>query len=481
MATVKGDVHDIGKNIVGVVLACNNFEIIDLGVMVPCDKILKAAQEHKVDIIGLSGLITPSLDEMVYVAKEMQRLGFKIPLMIGGATTSKTHTAVKIAPQYDNTSVHVLDASRAVSVASSLLAENESDRNAYFNAIVNDQELIREQRAKRTSAKKYLSYAQSRKNKIRLDWENYSAPKPTFLGVKTIEDMDLAVLRPYIDWTPFFQSWQLAGKFPAILSDEVVGETASNLYRDAQEMLDKLIAEKWFSASAVLGFFTANSVADDDLELYADESRTELIAKLHHLRQQREKAEGQPNNSLADFIAPKESGKSDYIGGFAVTAGLGIEPQVKSFEAANDDYSAILLKALADRFAEAFAEYLHEQVRKNYWGYAADEKWNNEELIDEKYQGIRPAPGYPACPDHTEKRTLFQLLEVEKRAGISLTESCAMYPAASVSGWYFSHPESKYFGLGNIEKDQVESYAERKGMSVDEAEKWLMPVLNYDI
>ncbi len=481
MATVKGDVHDIGKNIVGVVLACNNFEIIDLGVMVPCDKILKAAVEHKVDIIGLSGLITPSLDEMVYVAKEMQRLGMKMPLMIGGATTSKTHTAVKIAPQYEGTSVHVLDASRAVSVASSLLTENDTDRNAYLTAIVNDQELIREQRAKRTSAKKYLTYSQARKNKIRLNWENYTAPKPTFFGVKSIEDMDLSILRPYIDWTPFFQSWQLAGKFPAILTDEVVGETASNLYRDAQEMLDNLIAEKWFSASAVLGFFPTNSLHDDDLEIYADESRKETIAMLHHLRQQREKAEGQPNNSLADFIAPKDSGIADYIGGFAVTAGLGIEPQVKKFEESNDDYSAILLKALADRFAEAFAEYLHEQVRKNYWGYAANETWNSEELIDEKYQGIRPAPGYPACPDHTEKRTLFQLLDVEKRAGIILTESCAMYPAASVSGWYFSHPESKYFGLGNIEKDQVESYATRKGMTVDEAEKWLMPVLNYDI
>lgn len=481
MATVKGDVHDIGKNIVGVVLACNNFEIIDLGVMVSCDKILKAAKEHNVDMIGLSGLITPSLDEMVYAAKEMEREGFDIPLLIGGATTSKTHTAVKVAQKYHGAVVHVLDASRAVTVASSLLNENKEERQAYMQAVLDDQEIIREQRAKRVSAKKYLTYTQARKNKIKLDWEGYTPPKPSFLGVKTIEEMDLAVLRNYIDWTPFFQSWQLAGKYPAILSDEVVGEEATNLFQDAQEMLDKIIAGKWLKANAIVGFFPTNSINDDDLEVYADDTRSEVKAILHHLRQQREKAAGQSNNSLADFIAPKETGLADYIGGFAVTAGLGIEEWVKKFEEANDDYNAILLKALADRYAEAFAEYLHEQVRKELWGYAADEKLSEEELITEKYQGIRPAPGYPACPEHTEKRTLFDLLQVEERVGIVLTESCAMYPAASVSGWYFSHPQSKYFGLGNIEKDQVESYARRKSMSTAEAERWLMPVLNYDI
>lgn len=481
LATVKGDVHDIGKNIVGVVLACNNFEIIDLGVMISCDKILKAAQEHKVDIIGLSGLITPSLDEMVYVAKEMKRLGFTIPLLIGGATTSKTHTAVKIAPQYDGLSLHVLDASRAVTVAGSLLTENVEERQNYLNQILLEQEQIREQRAKRTSAKKYLSFSQSKRNKLKLDWSNYDPPKPSFLGVKTIEDMDLSILRKYIDWTPFFQSWQLAGKYPEILKDEIVGEESQKLFDDAQDMVDKLIAEKWISARAVFGFFPTNSVNDDDLEVYSDDNRADVKAVLHHLRQQREKAQGQSNNSLADFIAPKESGKADYIGSFAVTAGIGIESWVKKFEEANDDYSAILLKALADRFAEAFAEYLHEKVRKEYWGYDAAENLSNEALIEENYRGIRPAPGYPACPEHTEKRTLFSLMDVEAKAGIILTESCAMYPAASVSGWYFSHPESKYFGLGNIEKDQVESYAQRKGMTVDEAEKWLMPVLNYDI
>lgn len=479
LATVKGDVHDIGKNIVGVVLACNNFEIIDLGVMVPGPEILKKAKEHGVDMIGLSGLITPSLDEMVYVAKEMERQGFNVPLLIGGATTSKTHTSVKIAPQYSGPTIHVLDASRAVTVAGSLT--NEQGKAGYLQANIEEQERIRVQRAKRTSAKRYLTYKKAKVNKLQLDWENYQVPKPNKMGVHTIEDMDLKVLCQYIDWTPFFSSWQLAGKYPAILEDEVVGEAATKLFEDAQEMLDKLIAEKWLTAKAVIGLFPTNAVNDDDLEVYSDENRTEILTELHHLRQQRQKAAGKPNYSLADFLAPKETGKIDYIGGFAVTAGIGIEEHVKRFEAANDDYNAILLKALADRMAEAFAEYMHQQCRKDYWGYAADESWENEELIKEQYQGIRPAPGYAACPEHTEKRSLFELLEVEKRTGIKLTESCAMYPAASVSGWYFSHPESKYFGLGNIEKDQVESYAERKGMTVEEAEKWLMPVLNYDI
>jgi 5-methyltetrahydrofolate--homocysteine methyltransferase len=479
LATVKGDVHDIGKNIVGVVLACNNFEIIDLGVMVPGQKILDEAKAHGVDMIGLSGLITPSLDEMVYVAKEMERQGFNIPLLIGGATTSKTHTSVKIAPQYSGPSIHVLDASRAVTVAGSLT--NEQEKPNYLKANLEEQERIRVQRAKRTSAKKYLTYKKAKANKLQLDWEAYTPPTPNKMGLHTIEDMDLNILRDYIDWTPFFTSWQLAGKYPAILEDEVVGEEATKLFHDAQEMLDNIIKEKWLKAKAVVGFFPANSLNDDDLEVYANEERKETIANLHHLRQQRQKAAGKPNFSLADFVAPKETGKADYIGGFAVTAGIGIEEHVKRFEAANDDYNAILLKALADRFAEAFAEYMHEQARKEYWGYATDEQLSKEDLIKEGYRGIRPAPGYPACPEHTEKRTLFELLEVEKRTGIKLTESCAMYPAASVSGWYFSHPESKYFGLGNIEKDQVESYAERKGMTVEEAEKWLMPVLNYDI
>lgn len=483
MATVKGDVHDIGKNIVGIVLACNNYEIVDLGVMVPADKILKAAREHQVDIIGLSGLITPSLDEMVYVAKEMQRQGFKIPLMIGGATTSKTHTAVKIEPQYqDGAVVHVLDASRSVTVASSLLNENEADQANYVASIRAEFERVRLQRGNRKSAKKYLTYKKARENKLALDWADYTPPTPTFTGTKVLHNIDLNTLREYIDWTPFFTSWQLRGRYPQIFEDEIIGEESQKLFDDAQVMLDRMIREQWLQADAVLGFYPANTVEDDVIEVYADESRTEVVHTLHHLRQQRQKAPGQANYSLADFLAPKESGVADYIGGFAVTAGNGpFEEKVKAFEANLDDYSAIMLKALADRLAEALAEYLHEQVRRVYWGYAQDEQLSNEELIKERYRGIRPAPGYPACPEHTEKRTLFQLLEATKHTNIQLTESCAMYPASSVSGWYFSHPESRYFGLGNIERDQVESYAQRKGMHREEAERWLMPVLNYDI
>lgn len=483
MATVKGDVHDIGKNIVGIVLACNNYEIVDLGVMVTCDNILKAAREHQVDIIGLSGLITPSLDEMVYVAKEMQRQDFKIPLMIGGATTSKTHTAVKIEPQYENGPVvHVLDASRSVTVASSLLNENEAEQAAYVANIREELERVRKQRGNRKSAKKYLTYKKARANKLQLEWNGYQPACPTFTGTQTLHNVNLKVLRNYIDWTPFFTSWQLRGKFPAILDDEIVGEESRRLYNDAQVMLDQIIDEQWLTADAVLGFYPANTVNDDSIEVYSDDSRTKVLETLHHLRQQRQKAPGQANYSLADFIAPKESGVADYIGGFAVTAGNGqLKERIRAFEKALDDYSAILLKALADRLAEALAEYLHEQVRLHYWGYVSNEQLSNEELIRERYQGIRPAPGYPACPEHTEKRTLFRLMNVTEQSGIELTESCAMYPAASVSGWYFSHPESRYFGLGNIERDQVDAYAERKGMHREEAERWLMPVLNYDI
>ncbi|BDS13961.1 methionine synthase [Aureispira anguillae] len=482
MATVKGDVHDIGKNIVGIVLACNNYEIVDLGVMVSCDAILKAAKKEQVDIIGLSGLITPSLDEMVYVAKEMERQGFDIPLMIGGATTSKTHTAVKIEPQYkNNIAVHVLDASRSVTVASSLLNKNKEEQEAYVEAIRNEFEEVRVRRGNRKSAKKYLTYRKARENKLQLDWANYTPPVPLFTGTKLFKDFDLNTLRKYIDWTPFFTSWQLRGKYPEILKDEIVGVEAQKLFDDAQVLLERIVNEKWLTATAVIGFFPANSVNDDDIEVYTDETRSTLAYTLRNLRQQRQKAPGQANYCLTDFIAPKESGVKDYIGGFAVTAGGNIEQWVKKFEADLDDYNAIMTKALADRLAEAFAEYMHEQVRKIHWGYDQAESLNNEELIKERYQGIRPAPGYPACPEHTEKRTLFQLLDVEAQTGIQLTESCAMYPAASVSGWYFSHPESKYFGLGNIEKDQVEAYAQRKGMHREEAERWLMPVLNYDI
>lgn len=477
LATVKGDVHDIGKNIVGVVLGCNNYDIIDLGVMVPANKILQVAREEQVDVIGLSGLITPSLDEMVYVAKEMKRLGFTLPLLIGGATTSKTHTAVKIEPEYDGPIVHVLDASRAVTVVSNLLSEDEDLMSNYVLDVKASYQKIRDQRAGRTSHKKYLPLTAARSNKQVIDWSNYTPPKPTFQGVKIYDAIPIEDLTDYIDWTPFFSSWQLAGKFPAILEDEVVGIEAQKLYNDARSMLRRIIDEKWLTARAVIGLFPANASTDDDLEVYANDERQEVKAVLHHLRQQQQKAAGRFNHSLADFIAPKSTGLADYIGAFAVTAGIGIEKWVEQFERDHDDYQAILVKALADRLAEATAEYMHAKVRKELWAYAGEENLENNDLIAEKYQGIRPAPGYPACPEHTEKQSLFDLLSVEENIGIKLTESYAMYPAASVSGWYFSHPESKYFGLGKITTEQVKDYAARKGMSTEEASRWLAPVL----
>ncbi|MCB9307763.1 MAG: methionine synthase [Lewinellaceae bacterium] len=484
LATVKGDVHDIGKNIVGVVLGCNNYEIVDLGVMVPADKILKTALEEQVDVIGLSGLITPSLDEMVHVAREMQRLNIRLPLLIGGATTSKTHTAVKVEPQYSNAPVvHVLDASRSVAVVSALLTKNKTDHAQFRQKVKEEYEQIRIQRAGRQASKEYRSLADARAHRFQPDWSFYEAPKPQMTGVRRFDDYSLEELSEYIDWTPFFQSWQLAGKFPAILDDEVVGTEAKKLYHDAQAMLRQIIDEKWLTARGVIGLFPANAVEGDSISVFEDDSRTTVRCTLHHLRQQNLKAPGQPNYCLSDFIAPFDeqgkASKSDYLGAFAVTAGIGIEEHIRRFEAAHDDYSAILLKALADRLAEAFAERMHERVRKEFWGYASSESLDNQDLIAEKYRGIRPAPGYPACPEHTEKRSLWQLLEPDK-SGITLTESFAMYPAAAVSGWYFSHPESKYFGLGQIGKDQVEDYARRKGMSLQEAERWLAPVLNYD-
>lgn len=477
LATVKGDVHDIGKNIVGVVLGCNNFEIIDLGVMVPADKILDTAIKENVDIVGLSGLITPSLDEMVHVAREMERRKMTLPLLIGGATTSKVHTAVKVEPKYSGVTVHVLDASRSVGVVSALLSKNEDNRNNFILDVKDQYEKMRVRRQAQLSAKKYVSLAEARVNKMVLDFENYVPPTPRFLGTRTFRNYDLNVLRDYIDWTPFFSSWQLAGKFPAILSDKVVGKEATKLYDDAQAMLDDIIAHGWVEAEAVVGLWKAQSDGDD-VNLY-DEDGTPM-QRLHFLRQQRLKAKGQSNYCLADFIAP-EGTQQDYIGAFAVTAGKNIEGKVKEFEAAHDDYRAIMLKALADRLVEALAEHMHERIRKEFWGYADDESLENESLINEKYQGIRPAPGYPACPEHTEKATLFELLNVEEEISMTLTEHYAMYPAASVSGWYFSHPESRYFGLGQISEDQVIDYASRKGMSREEAERWMAPFLNYEL
>ncbi|MBL8644976.1 MAG: methionine synthase [Rhodospirillaceae bacterium] len=479
MATVKGDVHDIGKNIVGVVLQCNNYEVVDLGVMVPCAKILETAKAENADMIGLSGLITPSLDEMVYVAKEMQREGMKIPLLIGGATTSKVHTAVKIAPGYEEPVVYVLDASRAVGVASSLLsATQKPDFAAGINA---EYEKVRDTHNRAQTQKKRQSLADARANKLKTDWKAYTPERPRVLGLTVFEDYDLAELTRRIDWTPFFQTWELAGKYPDILADKVVGETARTLYNDAQAMLQRLIGEKWLTAKAVIGLWPANSINDDDIEVYADDKRDRVIATLRGLRQQMvREGTDRANLCLADFIAPKGSGVADYIGGFAVTAGHGAEEKAKQFEAAHDDYASILVKALADRMAEAFAERMHERVRKEFWGYAVGETLTNEQLIAEQYRGIRPAPGYPASPDHTEKATLWKLLDAETNAGIKLTESFAMWPGASVSGLYFAHPEAKYFGVGKIERDQVEDLAKRKGKSLPEMERWLAPNLNYD-
>jgi len=477
LATVKGDVHDIGKNIVGVVLACNNYEIVDLGVMVPAERILKEAKEQNVDVIGLSGLITPSLDEMVYLAKEMERDGFDIPLLIGGATTSRVHTAVKIEERYKKgQAVHVLDASKAVTVVESLLG---SKKEAFISNIKEEYSNMREMHARKRADKQFVSLANARANKFKIEWKAEDIAKPNKLGLTQFEDFPLTDLVDYIDWTPFFQTWELAGRYPRILTDEVVGDAATKLFADAQEMLKQLISEKWISANGVVGIWPANAIGDD-VELYTDESRTEVASVVHSLRQQSKKAASVANLALADFVAPKETGLQDYMGGFAVTAGLGIEKKIAEFEADHDDYNSILLKALADRFAEAFAEKLHEVVRKETWGYEPNEKLSAEELVREKYRGIRPAPGYPACPDHTEKPELFKLLNATSLTGMTLTDSLAMMPAASVSGWYFSHAESKYFGLGKIEKDQVEDYAERKGMELKQVERWLGPNLNYD-
>ena len=483
MATVKGDVHDIGKNIVGVVLGCNGYDIVDLGVMVPAEKILQTAITEKCDIIGLSGLITPSLDEMVHVAKEMQRQGFTLPLMIGGATTSKAHTAVKIEPQYRNDAVvYVTDASRAVGVATQLLSKEL--KAGFVERTRADYVEVRERTANRSARTERLSYAKAVANKPAFNWLGYQAPKPSFTGTRVLEDIDLAVLAEYIDWTPFFISWDLAGKYPRILTDEVVGEAATALFDDAQAMLSKLIDEKLIKARAVFGFWPANQVRDDDLEVYGEDGQP--LATLHHLRQQTIKPEGKPNLSLADFVAPKETGVTDYMGGFIVTAGIGAEELAKDYERKGDDYNSIMVKALADRLAEACAEWLHERVRKEHWGYAADETLDNEALIREQYKGIRPAPGYPACPDHTEKATLFKLLDPEAsfneagRSGVFLTEHYAMFPAAAVSGWYFAHPEAQYFAVGKIDKDQVGSYTERKGQELAVTERWLAPNLGYD-
>ena len=477
MATVKGDVHDIGKNIVGVVLQCNNYEVIDIGVMVPAETILHEAEKHDVDIIGLSGLITPSLDEMVHMASEMERLGMKQPLMIGGATTSRIHTAVKIDPRYSDAVVYVADASRAVGVAGELLSNER--RDGYVQGIKDEYARMREQRESRDSTRKTVSLEQARENGYFEDWDNYTPPVPSFTGIKTFNDYDLAELVDYIDWTPFFHTWELAGKFPKILEDEVVGDEATRLFNDAQTMLQRIIDEKWLKAKAVIGFFPANSF-DDDILVFADDDRDEVVTKLHHLRQQLAKPSDRPNWCLSDFVAPAETEIKDYIGAFAVTTGIGIEEHVKRFEANHDDYSSILLKALADRLAEAFAERMHERVRKEFWAYAPDENLSNDELIAENYQGIRPAPGYPACPDHTEKQTLWQLIEPDQNAEVEITESFAMLPASSVSGWYFSHPKSQYFGTGKIQRDQIEDYADRKGMEQRVVERWLSSVLGYD-
>ncbi|MCM2399003.1 methionine synthase [Rhizobium sp. S95] len=477
MATVKGDVHDIGKNIVGVVLACNNYDIIDLGVMVPATKILETAVKEKVDIIGLSGLITPSLDEMVHVAGEMQRQGFDIPLLIGGATTSRVHTAVKIHPQYQaGQAVYVTDASRAVGVVSSLLSPD--NRSSTIDGLRAEYAKVADAHARAEAEKQRLPLARARENAVKLDWSAYKPKKPSFLGTKVFEDYDLAELAGYIDWTPFFQTWEMKGRYPAILEDEKQGEAARQLFSDAQSMLKKIIDEKWFRPRAVIGFWPAN-VVGDDIRLFTDEARSEELATFFTLRQQLSKRDGRPNVALSDFVAPEGSGVADYVGGFVVTAGFEEIAIAERFERANDDYSSILVKALADRFAEAFAERMHERVRREFWGYAPDESFSSDELVGEAYGGIRPAPGYPAQPDHTEKTTLFRLLDAEKATGVELTESYAMWPGSSVSGIYIGHPESYYFGVAKVERDQVEDYAARKGMEVREVERWLGPVLNY--
>jgi 5-methyltetrahydrofolate--homocysteine methyltransferase len=473
LATVKGDVHDIGKNIVGVVLRCNNYDVIDLGVMVPASRILETARKERADIVGLSGLITPSLDEMCTVASEMERQGFQIPLLIGGATTSLAHTAVKIAPNYSGPAVYVTDASRGVTVASSLLGD---DSRAFVQKTANDYGEVRRRHAGRARSTEFVPLAEARANRIALDWESYTPPVPAQIGVREWDAFPLDELARYIDWSPFFKTWELQGKYPAILEDPVVGPEASKVLADARALLERIIRERLLRARAVAAVYPANAVGDD-VEIYRDEKRSGMLDVFHFLRQQTRKGEGRPNRCLADFIAPRESGKIDFMGFFAVTTGHGLEDIVAGFESEHDDYSAIMAKALADRLAEAFAERLHEVVRKEVWGYAPDEGLKNEELIRERYRGIRPAPGYPACPDHTEKGLLFRLLDAPGRAGIRLTETFAMAPGASVSGFYFAHPESSYFGVGKIDRDQLEDYARRKGMGVKQAEKWLKPNL----
>jgi 5-methyltetrahydrofolate--homocysteine methyltransferase len=478
IATVKGDVHDIGKNIVGVVLQCNNFEVVDLGVMASCEKILEAATREGASLIGLSGLITPSLDEMVHVAKEMQRLGYTQPLLIGGATTSPAHTAVKIDPQYQGAVVYVKDASRSVGVCQQLATK--STRDAYIANIKAEHERRREQHRNKSAKTPQLSLPQARAKRLKIDWAAYTPPVPSFLGVRCFDDYPLEELLPYIDWMPFFNAWEFAGKFPDILTDSVIGEAASSLYADATRMLQQLVQEKWLRARAVVGFFPANSSGEDDITVFTDDTRHAVKARLHHLRQQKSKPQNQAQSCLADFIAPASSGRADYLGAFAVTAGIGIDEHVARFEAAHDDYSSIMLKALADRLAEALAERMHERVRRELWAYDPHEQLDGAGLIDEKYRGIRPAPGYPACPEHTEKATLWSLLDPERNAGIRLTESFAMFPTAAVSGFYFSHPQAHYFGVGQIDRDQVASYAQRKGWTLAQAERWLAPNLGYE-
>jgi 5-methyltetrahydrofolate--homocysteine methyltransferase len=486
MATVKGDVHDIGKNIVSVVLACNNYEIVDLGVMVPPEKIINKAKEEQVDIIGLSGLITPSLDEMVFLAKEMERQNFDVPLLIGGATTSKAHTAVKIDPQYSQSVVHVNDASRAVTVVGDLLQEETSAN--YKKSIKLDYESFREKFLKRGKQKEYLTLDQARENKLQIDWKPSDIKKPNQLGIEVWDDFDLKQLVDFIDWSPFFRSWDLHGKYPDILNDEVVGEQAKELFKDAKVLLQRILDEKLLKAKAIFGLFPANQVNEDDIEVHlspraqsrgdesdALEKTKDATFLFRTLRQQTKKRAGVPNIALADFVAPKASGIQDYIGCFCVSTGFGTQELAAEFEKNHDDYNSIMIKALADRFAEAFAEYLHKEVRTKHWGYAVDENLDNDELIKEKYRGIRPAPGYPACPDHLEKLTIWEMMQVEERIGVKLTDSLAMWPAASVSGYYFAHPEAKYFGLGKIKQDQVQDFAERKHITLEKAQKWLAP------
>jgi 5-methyltetrahydrofolate--homocysteine methyltransferase len=477
LATVKGDVHDIGKNIVGVVLACNNYEVIDLGVMTPATKILDTAREKKVDIIGLSGLITPSLDEMAHVAAEMEREGFDTPLLIGGATTSRVHTAVKIHPRYRRgQTVYVVDASRAVGVVSSLLSPEA--RANYVETVRAEYRKVADAHARSEADKQRLSLAKAREAGFKADWASYEPPVPSFLGTRIFETYDLEELARYIDWTPFFQTWELKGRYPAILEDEKQGEAAHQLFDDAQAMLKRIIDGKWFKPKAVIGFWPAGAI-DDDIRLFTDETRARELATFFTLRQQLTKRDGRPTLALSDFVAPTMSGKRDYLGGFVVTAGIEEEAIADRFARANDDYSSILIKALADRFAEAFAEAMHQRVRRQFWAYAPEETFGPDELIGEPYRGIRPAPGYPAQPDHTEKATLFKLLDAERRIGVKLTESYAMWPGSSVSGLYIAHPDARYFGVAKVERDQVEDYARRKGMDVGEVERWLGPVLNY--